>query len=105
MTVSGIKELTSKLGKDIAELFDFEVEGNYIVARPKQYLTNFDQCASAFRNLVGGEYKGGLGRNSHFRVPIGETPDLEKSHGGVIRCPHCHKEIIIGVGRQLEKGE
>ena len=66
MTV-GVKELEKKLGKT-ADLFTFEEEGKYITAHPKQYLTNFNEvrakCVEA-----GGEYMGGLGKQSHFRFP------------------------------------
>lgn len=75
MSVAGIKDLQKRLG-DKADLFDMEVVGEYIIARPKQYLTNFNECATAFR-AVGGNYVGGLGKKSHFTVPLKEGTEKE----------------------------
>lgn len=75
-----VEELKTSLGED-AELLDFKVEGEYIVAKFKQFQRDkniFARVAERFKSL-GGEYKGGLGANSHFRIKreTPQKPDIE----------------------------
>lgn len=102
--MASVESVKAQLG-DKADLFDFEVEGKYVVARPKQYLTNFDECAAAFR-AVGGEYMGGLGKKSHFRVPRGSpvANPLARAIGNVRIAIEALRDVSKDL-KELEKGE
>jgi len=65
-----IEAAKSKFPEDLASLLTFEIEGNYVVMRPRQYLgsENFTKIASIVRDS-GGEYIS-AGKESHFRVPV-----------------------------------
>lgn len=65
-----VEAVNSRLPEDLATLLTFEVEGNYVVMRPRQYLgsENFPKIASIVRDS-GGEYNS-AGKQSHFRVPL-----------------------------------
>lgn len=65
-----IDEIQSAFPKDLLGLLIFEVTGDHIIIRPKQYLgpENFARVASIVREQFGGEYVS-QGKESHFRVP------------------------------------
>jgi len=74
MTIVGIKDVRTWLGKDLADLFDFSVEGNYIIIKAKNWLRKEDFAkASAVVKQHGGEWMS-LGKMSHFRLMAGTPP-------------------------------
>lgn len=117
MTVSGIKELESKLGKD-SNLFELSIitvpqKGHYVKMKSKQFLPTpeFNKTFSFVKNL-GGEYVS-LGKNSHFRVPISQeqvtslqnvsplVTEIRRTAdalGGIA-------SVLRNVAEKLEKGE
>ncbi|MEM1581655.1 MAG: hypothetical protein QXK89_03975 [Candidatus Bathyarchaeia archaeon] len=56
--------------QDLLGLLLFEVTGDYIIVKPRQYLgpENFAKIASIVREQLKGEYVS-HGKESHFRVP------------------------------------
>ena len=64
-------EATKRLfPKALEEMLTFEVQGNYTIIKPRQYLgsENFSKIAAIVRE-AGGEYIS-AGKQSHFRVPL-----------------------------------
>jgi len=74
VSVVGIKDVQTWLGKELANLVNFEVatvpdKGQYVILRPKQFLDSgdFAKIAAVVRQH-GGEYIS-RGKESHFRIP------------------------------------
>ena len=64
--------------EDIRGLLNFELEENWLLAKPREFLGsgNFTKIASKVREL-GGEYVS-AGKDSHFKIPLkkaAENPD------------------------------
>lgn len=64
-----IEDVKNALPDDITKLLTFEDSEKFIIARPKEFLGSdtFSHVAEVFKQ-IGGEYMGGLGKSSHFRV-------------------------------------
>jgi len=64
-----VEEVVNLFPEDYRKLLDFKVEGEYVVASPKRYLSseNFAEIARIVRQL-GGEYIS-AGKSSHFKIP------------------------------------
>jgi len=63
-----LKKVQEAFPSELAELLYFNVEKDWVIIKPRQYLgsENFAKIASVVRNL-GGEYVS-AGKESHFRV-------------------------------------
>jgi len=74
-----VEKVKGWLSREDAELFDFSVEGNYVILRPREYLGK-DKFSLVIRIIRdnGGDYVS-KGEASHFRVPIGIEPPMPKS--------------------------
>lgn len=72
-TTSAIDAAKNLFPKDLADILLFEEKEEYIVINPRQYLgsDNFAKIAAIVRE-AGGEYIS-AGKESHFRVPKGES--------------------------------
>lgn len=67
--MTSVDDVKNSLPDDIARLLTFEDTPQYVIARPKAFLgeETFYNVAKVFTE-IGGEYVGGLGKQSHFRV-------------------------------------
>jgi hypothetical protein len=64
-----LDDIRMSFPEELEARLSFEVKGDYIIIKPKQFLgsENFAKIASAVRGM-GGEYIS-AGKDSHFRVP------------------------------------
>jgi hypothetical protein len=64
-----ITQIQSSFPAELVTLLNFELDGDNIIIRPRNFLSseNFAKIASIVRNL-GGEYIS-AGKESHFKIP------------------------------------
>lgn len=65
-----LEDVKEALPEDIRSLLSFELEGNWLLVKPREFLgsDNFTKIASKAREL-GGEYVS-AGKDSHFKIPL-----------------------------------
>jgi len=60
--------------RELVELLDWEEKEGYVLARPKTWLgSETFKALAEFFHAIGGEYVS-AGKQSHFRVRLGEKP-------------------------------
>jgi len=102
LSVDFLSVLSKRLGIDAASYFTSEVEGEYLIVRPRQYLGSelFGSVHSVVKEFAG-EYVSN-GKLSHFRIPL---KSLVKSGGQeqaksvkFVRVP---ADLLSAIDRQL----
>ena len=70
ITIRCIQDLSKQFPEEVEARLSFDIKGDYIIVKPKQFLGSqmFGDVANFIRS-VGGEYIS-AGKDSHFRVPL-----------------------------------
>lgn len=84
---------------EYADLLTIELVGDYYVIKPKTYIHDKAKWDEINRKVLSlrGEYKGGLGKESHWKAPRNGRSKPVESFGSV-QCPHCRGKIEFTVG-------
>ena len=95
--------LSKRLGRSASDFLDVDVEGEFLVVRPKAFLGSelFSDVLAVVKEY-GGEYVSN-GKLSHFRVPLGNVSGLqsekaEVSQGKFVRVP---ADLLGAIDKQL----
>ena len=83
-----VESVQAKLGEN-ASLVTIEKVGDFIVVKPKEFIRDkakWDEINSEVLKM-GGKYVGGIGKNSHWKIPVASQPskvDVVSRINGII---------------------
>lgn len=109
MTHTKVEEVMAKFSAELQALLSFQQEGEYIVIKPRQFLSseNFAEISRILRD-IGGEYIS-AGKDSHFRIPTGEPATQTSGDKTQAKAPESlHfkvSKVTVVLAKTMQKGE